>query len=243
MTKSHVYAQVSTTQNKKSYSAITSKQWQVYYYMLSISLYNSTKREDHRYLYKDKFNISAAAKFLGISRTTIYKALDALRATRLVVPDDLNHLTYYKIYARDFVSISTETLRGLLRFSRQSNKNIDLLRTYLYLKRLNELKGEEKDFTKRDLISLLGHNINTPAEYEDIRNYLALLTYLSLIEIKTHTKHHEAFGYYTVYHLQNVFENSEHPDMTSDIDAEINGSQMPQRVYDAIKFTMPEVLD
>jgi len=40
------------------YKKITAKHWKVYYYMLSVSKFNSNKVEDHRYIYKKDFNIS-----------------------------------------------------------------------------------------------------------------------------------------------------------------------------------------
>ena len=41
----------------KSYKKITEKQWTVYYYLLSVSVYNNKDREDHRYVYKSSINI------------------------------------------------------------------------------------------------------------------------------------------------------------------------------------------
>lgn len=99
---------------------------------------------------------------------------------------------------------------------------------------------EERCFTKRDLISILGHDVHTSEEYNSVRAHIAWLTYLSLIEIKAHTVTSESFGRYTVYHLQNVFDKTEHPDFYSDIEAEMNSSVLPKRVTDQLRFTMPE---
>lgn len=240
-TKNRVRAQTTTKDNYSRYKKITSKQWQVYYYLLNISFYDAQSAEDHRFVYKKDLNIAAASRFLGVSRPTIYSAITNLCQIGLMKDRGMS----YSIYARDYVEINRDTLQRLISFSRATPKNIDLLRTYLYLKKLSYLAhtADEKSFTKRNLIMLLGHNTNASESYYDVQNYLALLCYLELVELKTHVATDENFGHYTVYHLQKVNETSEHPDLQSDLAAEMKGSTMPNRIYDAMKFSMPELLE
>lgn len=215
--KEYVYAHTQTRQTFKVDKKITSKQWQVYYYLLSISYYNAKAVENHRYVYKKDINISAAAKFLGISRPTIYNAISNLISNRLIAEDKDGEVYY--IYAKNWTKIDINTLKCLLSYSKIEAKGIDLLRIYLILKKINEVARESKDrrFTKRDLVEILGHNVTTAEDYNKIRDYLAILTYFELIELKHHTEHKEGLGNYVVYHIQQVndiINNSEEFNLT-----------------------------
>lgn len=241
--KNYVYAETTTKNNTVEHKGITSKQWQVYYYLLSISNFDAQRREDHRYVYKKDFNISAAAKFLGIGRQTIYRALNNLAEAGLVIERGQS----YALYSKTWAPIEKDTLRGLLRFSKAASKNIDMLRLYLALKKLNQTAKSkaEKSFTRRDAVVLLGHGKSDTASYQDVKTYIILLTYFNLIEVKTHMEHSDSFGNYIVYHLQNVMETSDRADFEdSDILAEMNAPQLiPPHIYEEIRFKMPEMLD
>ena len=67
---------------KADYSSIKEKGWTVYYYLLSISLFNDD--EQHRYVYKNTINISQASRDLKISRTTFYSSIDKLEKEGLI---------------------------------------------------------------------------------------------------------------------------------------------------------------
>ena len=200
--KNYVYAHTQTKEDYQEDKKITSKQWQVYYYLLSLSYYDSKSVENHRYVYKKEFNVSAAAKFLGISRPTIYTAISNLVKINLLKEKE----DVYLIYARNWTKIDNDTLKILLSYSKRNAKNIDLLRTYLIIKKISEVARSTKDmrFTKRDLVEYLGHNIYTSSDYESIRDYLALLSYFNLIELSCHTEHKDGLGSYIIYHIQNV---------------------------------------
>lgn len=131
--------------------------------------------------------MSAAAKFLGISRPTIYTALSNLEKSNLLYEDKDTYL----IYAKNWVKINNKVLKALLSLSAKDSKNIDILRVYLILKKIFELAKSKSDmtFTKKDLIEMLGHGITNTCEYDSIRGYLALLSFIKLIEIKSHTEY------------------------------------------------------
>lgn len=224
------------------YKKITSKQWQTYYYLLSISSYDSQSIEDHRFIYKKDLNITQTAKFLNISRPTVYTALKKLEATGLI----REHERYYTIYAREWVKIDKVILKALLKFSQNNTKNIDLLRIFLLLKKLDMIAtcSEERAFTKRNLIVLLGHNVDSSELYSDMTTYLALLKYWGLIEIKSHIYNDKKLGHYTIYHLQKVNEEKVNPDLIIDVAAEMaENNVMPEKVFNALQFSMPELLN
>ena len=132
MKKNSVYAH---TQTKESYSndkGITAKHWKVYYYLLSVSKFDSQRVEDHRYVYKKDFNISAACRTLGVkSNQTFYNALERLEKHGLVkVKSD-----YYLLYARNWIDIDKDVLTNLVKYAKTREQDIDLLRTFLILKK------------------------------------------------------------------------------------------------------------
>lgn len=232
--KNYVYAHTETKEKDNTKTKkITSKHWQVYYYLLSISYYDSVNREDHRFVYKDKFNINAAAKFLGISRATVYNALDALNKAGLVTTNGESYL----IYAKTWVKVELDTLKILLSCSKTTSKNIDLLRTYLILKKMTEFANSKEDmkFTKYDLIKILGHSTVTPKEYDAIRDYLALLSYFNLIEIKSYTDYREGLGKCTIYYLQKVYEKSDKQDEFISTTRDMSESVLPDYLRDKVE--------
>jgi DNA-binding MarR family transcriptional regulator len=90
-------------EKEEPYKKITEKQWTVYYYLLSISNYNSKDREDHRFVYKRDINITAISKTLGISRSTFYTATDALEKKNLITKYD-NYYTMKVPYSYTQIS-------------------------------------------------------------------------------------------------------------------------------------------
>lgn len=237
--KNYIYAQTLTKDNYKRYKSITSKQWQVYYYLLSLSYYNAEKKEDHRFIYKKDLNITKVSSFLGISRPTVYTAISNLIKIGLIY----EHSNTYSIYTTEWVKIELAVLKALLGFSRSKAKNIDLLRTYLFLKKLFLVAeaAEELAFTCRDMVRLLGHDDTTSENYTDVRTYLGLLSYWGLIELKFHTQSDEKLGHYIVYHLQKAGEDKVSSELIiNDID-EMKGTAMSEKIYNTLMFVMPEI--
>ena len=72
---------------EKHYSKITDKQWSVYFYFVSNSLQDFSK-EKRRFVDKKEINITAASKYLGITRTTFYKAVSQLEQYNLITSDE-----------------------------------------------------------------------------------------------------------------------------------------------------------
>ena len=159
MPKNSIYVQTQDKEVTNKDKEITSKHWKIYYYLLSVSKFNAERVEDHRYVYKKDFNISACCRFLGVKSTqTFYNAIERLHKHHLVT-DDGEH---YILYAKTPIDVNRDVLTNLIEYSAGKNKegNIDLLRTYLILKRINKLaeSSEDRTFTKRELIILLGHS-------------------------------------------------------------------------------------
>ena len=243
MSKNTIYAQTQTKDNYLQDKKITAKHWKVYYYMLSVSKFNSDKVEDHRYIYKKDFNISQACRDLGIkSNQTFYNALKRLEAHKLVKVKDDN----YFLYAQNWIDINKEVLSALIKYARQEEQDIDLLRTFLILKKLNKIaqNSDERSFTLRQLSVLLGHGDTTAEYYKKIRIYLALLSFWNMIELKQH-KHYDSNlnTAYTIYHLQMVSENNLSPDFNINIEEEMLAPLPSEELMDKLRFCYPEILE
>lgn len=76
-----------------------------------------------------------------------------------------------------------------------------------------------------------------------MRDYIALLNYLGLIEVKSHVENDPKLGHYTIYHLQKVNETSNHPDFDYCIEeAEKVNDPMPLEIREKITFQMPNLM-
>lgn len=243
MPKNSIYVHTQTKENYKRDKKITTKQWRIFYYLLSVSKYNAVKNEDHRYVYKKDFNISACCRFLGVkSNQTFYNAIKSLEQKGLVI-DDGEH---FLLYAREQIDINQQVLINFVKCSagKEKENNIDLLRTFLILKKINKIAGcaEEKSFTARQIILLLGHNDTENEQYSKIKLYLALLSFWGLIELKVHTAYNEKIGRYTVYHLQSV-QDIPNNTFNEDIEAEKNAPLPSEEIMAKLYFQFPEIMN
>ena len=108
-------------------------------------------------------------KYLGIARSTFYKAIEVLKEKRLI-------WCYDNYYTLDLPSSYAEISRNLLSqlLSYRKVLSIDLLRIYLFCS-INYKMGTRKGFTKRNLISCLGYPVTTAEYYSKMDIYLDLL--------------------------------------------------------------------
>ena len=60
-------------------SKLTAKQYLVYAYLMSISIWNAQQKEGHYYVYKNSFTVKEAAALLNISENTWRSAIRELR--------------------------------------------------------------------------------------------------------------------------------------------------------------------
>ena len=240
--RNSIYAQTQTKDNYKKDKRITPKQWKVYYYLLGISKFNSQQVEDHRYIYRKDLNISQACRDLGIKSTqTFYNAIEKLQDRKLIRKTE----QYYLIYAQNWISVDKNVLTNLVKFAKTREKDIDLLRTFLILKKMDKIadSSAEKSFTLRQICVLLGHGDTNADYYASIRFYLALLCFWGLIELTQHKQYCDGFGAYTVYHLQAVKETDLNADFESDIKGEMNAPLPSTELMNKLKFVIPEMIE
>ena len=103
---------------------------------------------------------------------------------------------------------------------------------------------EERSFTLRQLLILLGRGDTTSEYYYNIRIYLALLSFWGLIELKQHKQFNENLNCsYTIYHLQKIKETNLNSDFESDIEAEKNAAYTSERMMNKLRFTCPNLIN
>lgn len=179
------------------YKKITEKQWTVYYYLLSVSIFNSRDSEDHRFVYKSSINISAVSKNLGVARSTFYAAIDKLEKVNLLK----QYNDYYTLkIPGHYTEISRELLSQLLSF--RKTLTVDLLRTYLFFTATFRLH-RGKEFTKRNIIRCLGYPDNVSEYYKRIETYIDLLHYWNLIDYTSRVEQTE-LGTCRLYKVKNI---------------------------------------
>lgn len=209
---------------------------------MSISKYNSQKVEDHRYVYKKNINITAMCRECGIKSTkTFYNAIERLSIYGLVKDNNDSYL----LYAPDWIEISPRTLTALLAHTGNAAEDIDLLRTYLILKKMDKFGNtkEDRSFTVRAIVQLLDHGTTNPCSYEKVRFYLGMLSYWGLIKLKVHKEYNSNIGSYTVYHLQEVNEIGTAVDFVIDEKAEQNAPLMSDEMMEKLRFKFPAIVE
>lgn len=186
-------------ETKKERKKISNKQWFVYYYLLSISKWNSKDKEEHRYVYKKDINIAKVSKNLGIARSTFYDSIESLVKSKIIKEIKQVDETYYKlpIYSNCYANIQPYVLSTLIQYSSSKVLGIELLRTYLILKKYDSLRTNKlKYFTKTDLFEILGKDRKASCEYKKMDLILSFLQKTKLISLKVEQKSNGFANYY-----------------------------------------------
>lgn len=221
---SKIRALAPDARNKEKNKDITTKQWIVYYYLLSISKWNAKDKEDHYFFYTKQLNITKICAFLGISRPTFYNAFDKLYHKRIiydnpntkgldVTPEDKVKIKETKVFYVKIPKIYAELERNLLTFllGYQKFVGIDLVRTYVILKKTWDLSfegDEDRKITKRYIVELLGHHICDTSMYQQVELYLGMLSYWGLISVSKRVINKPVVGHYTEFKLLNVIDKA-----------------------------------
>lgn len=142
---------------------------------------------------------------------------------------------YFLIFAKNWVEIDVKILKALLNFGRSEPQSIDLLRTYLIIKKLKKI-GVNKDstFTIKDIVILLGHDGKDTPFYDRVRAYISLLGYWNLIILKKHSVSNKIGGY-MLYHIQKADEKNVDPDLVFNLEAEMQASGVPEEIMEELK--------
>lgn len=116
----------------KEKSKLTTKQYLVYSYLMSISKWNPKRREDHYYVYKNSFTVVGACKKINISQPTWRTAIEKL--WKLGYIEDGGD--YYEILMPEvYAPLDINLIRFLLPFGStiQNGGNIISVYSIIYL--------------------------------------------------------------------------------------------------------------
>lgn len=189
---------------QKDQPKLTNKQWQVYYYLLYKSVYDVDRIDKVRYIIKKDCNMTKIAKLLGSCRQTILNAIKAIVENGLIIEED--GVYYFTELA--FPDINRPTFKTLLEKSYKNDRNIEALRLYLLLKDIQRSQYYEEDmfFTRRELITLLQHDVTNTQAYSNVKAILELLSELKLIEVEIEEKDYGVFGKQMAYCIKKINE-------------------------------------
>ena len=161
----------------------TSNQWKVYYWLLMNSKWNARAKEDHYYIYKNKFTQDDIIKDTHIgSKASIKRAFDALEAQGAI---EYNEQTkaYLLYFPRLYVPISTTILKVFFAFDWV---DMDLL-VHLYSTLLLWSQSENPEFSVKFMYGVMDRYYSV----EDRPKFIMCLSTLwgiGLIDVEKHSK-------------------------------------------------------
>lgn len=178
--------------------------WIIYYYLLSISHYNYD--EEHRYVYKNEFNVSQLSRDLDFSRPYYYAILEKLKKQGLIAFNADNSAILFPILPTS-IQIDQTIFQALLGYA--PKLGIDILRTYLFLCIVYK-KGSYKKFTKRNIVKCLGHTENNNEAYKMVDLYLDLFDKWGLVYLRKNAREDDTFGTFYEYSIEKLNKKSEY---------------------------------
>lgn len=206
-TERHIEAIPMDTKTKKSVANLTTKQFAVYSYLLSISLYNQQEYESHYYVYKDKIKVGQASKLLNISTNTWRNAIKVLEEKRYIK----NATSWYEIRLpnKTYAVLDKDLIRCLLTLDYRTSSG---LTTYLYatLYYAKLYCNENKmafSFTISQLCNMISGKNFSKNMYREIKRILAIcqgcgILYYDLIPRTQENFKNKKSGTYYLYDLK-----------------------------------------
>ena len=209
-------------------SRLTTKQYLVYSYLLSISKWNAEDNEQHYYVYKNSFKVKDACEFLKISQPTWRKAIDKLQECHYLLAEGKR----YKIrIPQPYVQIEISLIKTLLSFGISIGcGNIISIFSLLYsywesCKKMNE----ECTITIGQLKKIFTTKKGTESTIL-YKTALAILESLGLLEISTRTQSYNGITY-NVYLIKKMRLNSSYS-----IELDQNSPNNIEKILDKIKI-------
>lgn len=190
---------------EQGFVKMTNKQLAIYYWLVSKSLWNSTKKEDHYFIYDEDINYAKISRDLGgIAYNTIKATFDKLEIYglicrlkgKIVIP-----------HADCYTYLGIDLIKYLLGCSEILGAEILLF--YSILKRFYELNEENKKKTRFSVglfVQLLGRGKNNTKMYRKIDIYLHFLRDCGLIKTEQEVKMNKG-GEYIEYILNSIEKN------------------------------------
>lgn len=213
-------------------SLLTTKQYLVYAYLLSISKWNAARQEDHYYVYKNSFTIKDAIEKINITYPTWRSSIKKLCELSYIeeTPDKKSYLLYFpEIYA----PLDLKLISFLLPFGGAIKNGENIVSVYSVVYRYWDycLKHPEKgpcEITINQLKNLFKSR-DHEEDYLPYKIMMNLFEHYGLIKIKRVGRQFKGKPY-TAYQILNV--NLMPP---QDIDLDITAPGDVKDIIEALK--------
>lgn len=166
-------------------SILTSKQYLVYAYLLSVSKWNAERKEDHYYVYKNSFTIKDAIALIGISaptwRSTIKKLCDLG-----YIKESADKKSYLISLPQYYAPLELNLIKFLLSFGAalKNGENIVSVYSVIYFYwRHCQNQNRDCEITINQLKNLFKTRSNKE-DYLPYKIMMNLFEYYGLIQIK-----------------------------------------------------------
>ena len=205
-------------------SNLTAKQYLVYAYLMSISIWNAQQKEGHYYVYKNSFTVKDAAKLLNISENTWRSAIRELRRQEYIwyecekedhkIPledrkmKEKKGTKYYIIkFPESYVPLDIQLIKVLVSYgASMSAGGGAIVSVYSMICRYYEYcqskAGDKHCYLNIGQIRQVFCQKRTQESGDTYRLMIALFQFLELVEVKT-TKQFYKGGDYTRYEFVN----------------------------------------
>ena len=181
---------------------LTSSESALYYYLLSISLWNAEVRENHYFVSKKNVNKTEIAKKLGIGKTTIFRAFANLKNKSIIKESDKY---YYIRHPRYYAYIGQKTLAYLINFFPVFGP--DIIRVCALMYHWEKLYGKE-GLSVSDVVEMLGQSRMVAENRKKVRAILSFLHGEGFIEYYITTEGYNGITF-PMYHITGTHLRSE----------------------------------
>ena len=162
----------------------------IYAWLLLHSYYNPD--ENYNYIYEKDFSFTQIGNDIGRSNKTVSKRFKKLievskQSERGLIYYDEKGKYYILPCFKNIQKIYTETILKLFKMSAKTNQREELIKTYAWLKKQNDLGN--KALSYEDLIKAFGHTKGNKQTYDRYKELLMILQEEGLISFEAASSH------------------------------------------------------
>lgn len=186
---------------------LTTKQYLVYAWLLSVSYWNAKDREDHYYVYKNSFKIKDAVAEIGITQPTWRSAITALKTYHYIEEQSDKYLIYWP--SQSFVPIHIDILKFLIQASKEIKGGYHIVAVYSTIAKYYQKVVEDGNDFCEITVNQIRTIFESRSRHKEDSNYLTyelmfgLFSITGLMKIKTVGRQYSGNSY-TAYQISNV---------------------------------------
>lgn len=241
-------------------SKLTAKQYLVYAYLMSISVWNAQEKEGHYYVYKNSFTVKEAAKLLNISENTWRNSIRELRKQNYIwyecEPEskdialkdrkmkEKKGTKYYIInFPEVYVPLDIQLIKVLVQYGASlstSGSGGNIVSVYSMICRYHNYcqskpEGDTHCYLNIGKIRRVFQQKRTQESGDIYRTMIAIFKFLELVEVKTTKKFYKGKDY-TEYEFIN-------PQLKLNSKFYLDESDGPENISDILEAIKNEIED